>query len=78
MADETKVVMLDMDVEGISSLSVYEKHGGYAALMALVRTPGLFRCAVVHAPVSDLPAFLADRDGPLEAAAAETWLLSAG
>jgi len=32
MAEETKIVMLDMDVEGISSLSVYEKHGGYAAL----------------------------------------------
>jgi NADH-quinone oxidoreductase subunit F len=32
MAEETRVVMQDIDVEGIASLATYEKHGGYAAL----------------------------------------------
>ncbi len=32
MAVETRIVMADIDVEGIETLSVYERHGGYAAL----------------------------------------------
>jgi dipeptidyl aminopeptidase/acylaminoacyl peptidase len=30
-------------------------HGGYIALLAVLRHPGLFRAAVAHVPVADLP-----------------------
>jgi dipeptidyl aminopeptidase/acylaminoacyl peptidase len=30
-------------------------HGGYIALLAVVRRPALFRAAVAHVPVADLP-----------------------
>lgn len=36
-------------------------YGGYAALMGIVKTPELFRCAVSFAGVSDLRALLTDR-----------------
>ncbi|MFY9511185.1 MAG: alpha/beta fold hydrolase, partial [Rubrivivax sp.] len=34
-------------------------YGGYAALMGLVKTPALYRCAVSFAGVTDLPALIA-------------------
>ena len=36
-------------------------YGGYAALMGIVKTPELFRCAVSFAGVSDLRALLTDK-----------------
>ncbi len=35
-------------------------YGGYAALMGAVKTPGLFRCAVAGAAVTDLPRILSE------------------
>jgi dipeptidyl aminopeptidase/acylaminoacyl peptidase len=36
-------------------------YGGYAALMALAREPGLYRAAAAFAPVTDLPTLVDDR-----------------
>ena len=36
-------------------------YGGYAALMGVIKTPELYRCAVSFAGVSDLPALLEER-----------------
>ena len=35
-------------------------YGGYAALMGAAKTPDLYRCAVAHAPVTDLPELIRD------------------
>lgn len=36
-------------------------YGGYAALMGVVKTPGLYQCAVSFAGVTDLPDLIADQ-----------------
>jgi len=36
-------------------------YGGYAALMGLVKEPGLYQGAIAFAPVTDLPALIDDR-----------------
>lgn len=36
-------------------------YGGYAALMGIIKTPDLYRCAVSFAGVSDLPSLLAEK-----------------
>jgi dipeptidyl aminopeptidase/acylaminoacyl peptidase len=45
-------------------------YGGYAALMGIVKTPDLYRCAVSWAGVTDLQMFVADQRNYLNKTAA--------